>query len=304
MRFTFTTDPHELETVASYARRAIEADPKLSEPYIWLGYVLMRQGKVDECYEVEQKAMELDPANVFGPYFAAGALTVAGRHSEALPLFQRAVEIDSRFSFAWLGLGWAHLELGHANEARWSLGKAVELERERATGPTAGVSGYLGECLRRTGELAEARARCLDGLEAVEKTDHMYRDTFRGVCLCALGRTALEQGELPAGRAAFNQAASHIRGRPRALGGGHLLVQALSGLSRAGEGSRPFEQALQLFEGREGFDFCWLWVCSDDVTLLELSRAAAAVGRVEEARSLLARARETGSTEALKEEAP
>jgi hypothetical protein len=127
----------------------------------------------------------------------------------------------------------------------------------------------------------------------------MYRDTFRGVALCALGRTALEQGDVEAAHAAFTQAVAHLRGRPRALGGGHLLVQALAGLSRAGGGAAAFTEALSLFEGRGGFSFDMMWCCDDGTTLLELSRAAASAGRDAEAAELRARASAAGSREAL-----
>ncbi len=221
-----------------------------------------------------------------------------GRRDEGLRLFQRAVEIDPRHGFAWLALGWTHLDLGSHAEARWCLQKCVDLEGEVGKGPTAGVGGYLGECLRRSGDLAGARASCLQGLEAVERTDFMYRDTFRAVCLCALGRTALEQGDTAAARAAFTQAVAHLRGRVRALGGGHLLVQALAGLARSGAAG-SLDEALALFSVRHGHDFSMMWCCSDDVTLLELSRAAAASGRSDEAADLFAKARAAGSREAL-----
>jgi len=189
------------------------------------------------------------------------------------------VEADAQHGWSWLGLGLSYVTLGRFAEARWSLEQAVALEQKHSQNPTAGVSGYLGECLRRAGEPDAARARCLEGLEAVEKSDHKYRDTFRAVCLCVLGRAALDQEDLPAARAAFTQAIAHLRGRPRDLGGGHLLVQALAGLSRAGEGAEHFEEAMRLLDGRQGFDFSYLWICSDEETLSELSRAAAALGR-------------------------
>ncbi len=297
MRFPFQTDRAELERSESYARRAIAADPDLAEPRIWLGYSLSRLGRAEEAYAQEKRAMELEPANVYASYFGGFCAGLLGRRAEGLELFQRAVELDPRHGFAWLALGWTHLDLGHPSEARWCLEKAVALEGESATGPTAGVAGYLGECLRRSGELELARAACLRGLEAVERSDFMYRDTFRGLCLCALGRTALEQGDVGAARAAFTQAVAHLRGRPRALGGGHLLVQALAGLARAGEES-SLEEALDLFGRRERHDFSLMWACSDDVTLLELSRAADQAGRSEEAAELLEKARAAGSAEA------
>lgn len=304
MRFTFTTDPQELETAAGYARRAIAADPELAEPRVWLGYVLLRQGRFDDGLEQERKAMELDPSAVFAPYFGACCAALSGEYAAGLPLFQRALEIEPRHGWAWLGLGWSHLELGSGAEARWCLEKAVELERRVSPHPTAGVSGYLGECLRRLNDLEGARRSCLAGLEAVEKSDSMYRDTFRGVCLCALGRTAISQGDEAAAHAAFLQAVTHLRGRPRGLGGGYLLVQALSGLARAGAWAAPFEEALALFESRRGHDFSLMWTCSDDVTLLDLARAAAVLGREPESKALFAAARSAGSREALSLEAP
>jgi TolB-like protein/Tfp pilus assembly protein PilF len=291
MRFTFTTDPAELEKSVNYARRSISADSLLGEPHIWLGYSLWRLWNVGEAFEEEKKAMELAPANPFGPYFAGWCRLSADRADEAIPLFARAVEADAQHGWSWLGLGVSHMALGHLAEARWGLEQAVALERKHPQSPTAGVSGYLGECLRRAGEPDAARARCLEGLEAVEKSDHMYRDTFRAICLCVLGRAALDSEDLAAGRAAFTQTVAHLRGRPRALGGGHLLVQALAGLSRAGEGAGHFEEALRLFEDRRVFDFSYLWLCSDDESLSQLSLAAAALGRVDASRSLAEQAR-------------
>jgi TolB-like protein/predicted Ser/Thr protein kinase len=302
LRFTFTTDSCDLERAAGYAQRAIDSDPKLCEPHIWLGYVRLRQRRTDEVLAEENTAASLDRSAVFAPYFAGCALAFDDRRAEALPFFQRSLEIDAQHGWSWLGLGWCHLDLGHTAEASWSLGKAVELEKRQVRSPTAGVSGYLGECLRRMGDVNKARVRCLEGLEAVEKSDHMYRDTFRCVCLCALGRTALQQGDPPAARAAFVQAVSHLHGRPRALGGGQLMVQALAGLARAGDSPRSFQEARRLFELREGFDFSSMWSCSDDVSLLELARAARTLGQTDDARVLLAQARQAGSREALQEE--
>ena len=299
MRFTFTTDPAELDAAAGYARRAIDADPGFGEPRVWLGYALMRQGRLEEAEAQERRAGELDPSNPYAFYFAGCVLAFGGRHAEALRRFQRALQVEPLHGWAWMGLGWAHYELGAGDQALWCFEKAVELERLRGPHATAGASGYVGECLRRLGRLEEARRRCLEGLEDVEKSDSMYRDSFRGISLCALGRTALDQADVDAARAAFAQAVAHLRGRPRGLGGGQLVVQALAGLARAGEGARAYEEARELFETRRGLDFSSLWTCTDDVSLLELSRAASALGRAGEAEAWLARARAAGSREAL-----
>ena len=299
MRYPFQTDKRELELSESYARRAIAADPELAEPRVWLGYSLSRMGRLDEALAQESRAIELEPTNVFASYFAAFCQVNLGRREEGVRLFQKTVELEPRHGYAWLGLGWTHLDLGRPAEALWCLEKAVTIEGDSGMGPTAGVAAYLGELLRRRGDLEGARAACLRGLDAVERSDNMYRDTFRGVALCALGRTALEQRDPTAAHAAFTQAVAHLRGRPRALGGGHLLVQALAGLSRCGDGPSALDEALGLYASRQGLNFDMMWGCDDGVTLLELSRAARDAGRAEEAAGLHRRAVAAGSREAL-----
>jgi hypothetical protein len=126
----------------------------------------------------------------------------------------------------------------------------------------------------------------------------MYRDSLRGIGLLSLGRTALRQGDRAGARAAFDQAADHLRGRDRTLGGGHLLVQALAGLAQATGDLAPYEKARTLFERRTGHDFSWLWGATDDMSLLELARAARAVAKPREAIDLLRRADAAGATQA------
>ncbi len=297
MRFTFTTDHQDLEHAAGYARRAIAADPHLGDPHVWLGYALLRQERMDEALDQERQAAELDPANGYPPYFAGCVECFRNRPGEALRYFQCAVTLEPPHAFAWIGLSTTHLSAGNVAEARWCLEKAIELERTPGTVPTPGASAYLGECLRLSGQLTEARAACLSGLEAVERSDHMYRDTFRAVALCSLARISLDADDLGAARAALHQAIAHIRGRPRTLGGGFLMTQALAGLARAGEGAHLLDEALQLFTERDRFNFAIVFSCADDVTLVELGRAALALGRPEGI-ALLERACQASSFEA------
>jgi serine/threonine protein kinase/tetratricopeptide (TPR) repeat protein len=299
LRFTFTTDSAMLDEAERYARRAIEADPAYGEPHVWMSYALLRRNDSEAAFASAQRAVELDPKIPSGHYFAACAKTSSHRDDEALPHYQSCLALDPGHGFSWLGLGWSHLELGRHDEAVWCLRKAVELETE-GRGPTAGAGGFLAEALRRNGDLEGARRAALQGLATSERTDHMFRDTFRGISLVSLGRTALEQGDLDAANAAFHQTVLHIRGRPRALGGGHLLTQALAGLARAGDAS-VLDEALTLFEGRAGYDFSWLWCCQEDVTHLELARAARAGSRHEVSRRHLDAARAAGSREAQAE---
>lgn len=279
MRFTFTTDPQELTLALQYAERALAIDPENTEALVWRGYALLRQDHFEEGIACEVQAMALDPTNLYPPYFAGATLIFAGRVEEAVPYLRRAAEIGSKAPITWLALGCGYLQLGELPEARSSLERAVAMERANSGEHSfPGTAGFLAECLRRQGELPAARARALEGLEAVEKSDHMYRDTLRATCLCAIGRTALDQSDRDAATAAFRQALFQLRGRPQALASGHLAVQALAGLARAGGGAAALEEARRLFAGRAGFDFHGFYGCSDDFTGAQLRAAEQALG--------------------------
>jgi len=304
LRFPFTSDPTNLEESERYARRAIEADPKLGSPHVWLGYVALRRQDAPASIVALQRALELEPGLPEAFYFAGCAKEMMREHEEAIRYFREAIGAGRVYWFAWLGLGWSYGEIDQMDEALWCIGKAIEGERSGSPGATPGAGGHAAECLRRRGDLDAARRSALDGLASSEQTDHMYRDTFRGVCLVSLGRTALRQGDIDAARTAFQQAVLLFRGRPRALGGGHLVVQALAGLAQSGSGAALLDEAVNLERSQAGFNFMWLWCCQPEISHLELARAANAVGRKDLAHEYLQRARDAGLREALQEPDP
>lgn len=295
LQFTFTTDRRDLENGLGYSVRAIEADPANAHAHVWQGYALARLDRHEEALAAELRAMELDPTDFYGPYFGGVELHQLGRRTEAITLLQRAVANGPFAGTCWLLLGWTQLCVNRIVEARYSLSKALALEGGRNSVP--GAAAYLGECLRRAGMYEAARVHCLLGLDSIEQSDHVYRDTLRAFALCALGRTALEKSDIDTARVAFSHVLSQVHGRPSALGVGHLLVQAFAGMTRVGEDSQAFEQGVALFESREDFNFQYFHGCHDDVTLLELARAAWVLDRRREAELFLARARESGSLE-------
>ena len=196
-----------------------------------------------------------------------------GEPERALPLYQRSIELVPGFGFAWVGLGWTHLALDRSVEAQWSFRRAIALESQ-GLHSTAGAAGYLAESLRRAGRLDEARAACLEGLDAFERSDHMYRDTFRAICLVILGRTALDLGDLEAARTAFRQCLLHLGGRPRKLGGGFLACQATAGQAAADRDPAALAAARGSFTQRTPGDWSWFWQCTAHDTGLDLERAA------------------------------
>ena len=301
MRFSFTSDPAVLEVAAGYARRALDREPQNGVARAWLGYALWRQERHEEALAEELRAVEQAPDNYMATYFVATILMDMGRAVEAVPYAQRSLKAFPGWAWGWGCLAWCHLASGNRAAASWSAGRSVAIREEPGAYPYPLAFCLLAECQRRDGDLEAARESVLHGLEEVERTDHVYRDTGRAAGLCMLGRVALDQSDLEAARAAFDQAEAQLRGRPAGIGAGHVMVQTLAGQTRAGGGAAPFEEALELFERREGFNFSWVLIGSDEVSLNELARAAQGLGRDGLALKLRDRARTAGLTGLLEE---
>jgi TolB-like protein/tetratricopeptide (TPR) repeat protein len=297
MRFTFTTDADDLRNASEYARRAIAADPNIAEPHIWLGYAFLREGRLSEAIAAERCAQRLDPANPYGWYFEACVHLFHGSPAEAVPLFQRVVQREPH-PFASIGLSAAHCALGRLDEAAWCVRAAIDSEDSDVPGPTAGAGAFLSEYLRLQGRLDDARVVCIGALAAVERSDHMYRDTFRGIGLLSLARIALDKGEQAGAAAILRQLLAHVHGRYRTLGGGYLAVAATAALTRAAEGPEHLVAARRLFEQRDRYNFSTFFQCSSETALLELARAAAMVA-ANDAQELFDRAARAGAYEAV-----
>jgi len=301
--FIYTTDPRVLDTASDCARRALAREPNNGTARAWHGYSLWRQGHLEEALEEEKRATRLDPDNYMPHYFAGTILCHMGRPGEALRHLQRSVECFPEWAWGLAVLGWCHLLAGRFSEARWSFEKAVAERHRPGALPYPGAPAAYAECLRIQHELPAARKWAMLGLEEIEQSDHPYRDMTWGGSLVVLGRVALDQGDMAAAKAAFGQAVAQCRGRSRGIGAGHVMVQALAGLTRAGAGAEPFEEGLQLFEEREAFDFSWVLVCSEEISLFQLARAAAKLDRTLQAAQLLQASRQAGLSEALERDA-
>jgi non-specific serine/threonine protein kinase len=291
MRFTFTTDPAVLQAAVEYATRALDVDPSKGDPHVWRGYAHWRLGRPQEGLDELQQAMRLDATLHMAPYFAGAIALDLGRVADALPLEQRSVEVNETFSYSWLVLGLTHVRLDHFDEALYCFDRAAALER---SGLIVGADTAAAETIRRRGQATDARRYALRALERIESADHMYRDTHRGAALIVLGRSALDEGDDDAAAAAFGQAEAHLRGRPRALGGGHLLVQALAGLARASRHRGRLDEAIAIFETRRAHNFNWAFLASDIESTVHLAIAASVLGHGEADR--LARAALRGAT--------
>lgn len=272
-RFIGSANPADLEQAIAVSDRVLALDPNNGEALVWRGYALFRLDRIDESLVATGCAVELGGDDPF-PYYTHAATLLQRQPEVSLPFFQRAVQLEPRFGIGWLALGWTLVTLGRYVDARYALTRAQALEG--MPGPTflSGIGGYLAECLRAEGRLDEARVAAMAGLEAIERTDNLYRDTVRAFCLGALGRVALAQGDRDAAGTAFSQAIAQMRARTRTQGGGHVLVQALAGLAQSAGDRAAFDEARELLAARQGYSFKYFYGCDEWLTRQQLSAAA------------------------------
>jgi serine/threonine protein kinase/cytochrome c-type biogenesis protein CcmH/NrfG len=294
--------PSDYERAVAYADQALAIEPRNVESLVWKSYALSALGRHPEAENAVRQALAIQPDNTEALYFAAGVALFWKNPpavGEVLTLLRRAVESDDERGMWWLALGSAHLCLDHPREALYSFSRARRLESAPSRFSTAGAAAYAGETLRRDGRLEEARAAAFAGLEAAERSDHAYRDTFRAHALTVIGRIALDQGDTAGAEAAFHQVLAQARGRPQPRACGHFVVQALSGLTRASRNPEFLHQATRLLESRETFNFAQFYGALDSDTLFELALGAHAVDQHDRATVLLAQARDAGSPRSL-----
>lgn len=292
-----TPNPGDLESAKAHADRAIALDPLSAAAHKWKGYALWRQGLPEQAIPTLLKAVELNPGDAHAHTILGCCRLFYGSRPAALPHLQRAVEQEPLMGWGWFALATAHLALLNLTEAQYTFTRCLEIEgSSQALSPTIGVAAYLAETLRIQGKLDEAWRRALEGIQAAEASDHANRDTFRAYGLCVLGRTALQSGETVAAVTAFGQALAQLRRRTESRAAGQLMIQALAGLGRAGDAA-AFEEGVHLLENPQSWNVEPFFGCTPDQGLLELARAAHALGRGEQAQVLLARARAAGSLE-------
>jgi eukaryotic-like serine/threonine-protein kinase len=284
MRWTFTNNQGDLDIAKQYARRAIELDPSLGEPHIWLGYALFRSGQPKEALAEEQKARILDSSSSMSPYFEGLVLKELGRLDEAILSEQDALKIDPQWIPSWMLLGDLYLLVDRSTESLWCLQRCVQLERNAKSYQGTESGAMLAEVHRRMGSIAAAKAACLACLDEIEAADNMYRDHHRANCLNILGRCALTEGDLQAAAAAFHQTVTQIRGRNKTSAAGFIISRALAGEACSTQNPNLLDEACFIFRNRTEWNFATGIGNLEGDTAVDIGMAAAALGRIAEAK--------------------
>lgn len=303
MRYIHRTDPDDLNRAVSYLERALELDPELGEPYPWLCYAYMRQGKVEQSIQAGRRGVRIQPDLVQAHYFLGAAYLVSNetdpRHfQEAADAFLRAAEVDPRWEPLWLCLAEIALNVGdYAAAERFidrliALGNSSERLRQFVGGEMMG--GFLW--LRR-GDWPKARKSLARSLEILSAVDHMYREAFQALTACALSDLNLREGNAEGALAMARRALRTVKEFPRMLGHERVLARVNSAMAAAYAAAGDSARARELVrEAGERLDTVrkqpqnWIWQAAASqlahaqaVALARLGETDAALDQLEQA---------------------
>ena len=84
----------------------------------------LRNVGIDSMFDVQ---MEKDPDNALILYNKGTFLARRGEYNKAIAVFNRVIELDSRFPYAYFNRGIAYTKTGETEKAKADFGKAGEL---------------------------------------------------------------------------------------------------------------------------------------------------------------------------------
>ena len=142
-------DIGELELAEAHYRESLAIEP---QPAIYndLGFVLERQGMIEEATDAYRKALELDPESASAHYNLGAALARTGQFTEAESHLRMALETNPNTQ-TYSGLGFVLWQQDRDEEAIASLRTAIEMDPKNAAAYNA-----LGTILVEQRRLEEA----------------------------------------------------------------------------------------------------------------------------------------------------
>jgi serine/threonine-protein kinase len=167
--------------------RAIRLNPSSAQAHLFYAWYLLLTGKSEPALAELERARELDPLSLIINTRRGSFLHYLGRDVEAIPAFQRALELDSTFAFAKAGLALSYAILGRFEEA---LAQKPQFD----AGLGSFEVGQLVVTQALAGRPEEAR-RILKGLEDDRKRRYIDATAF-AAGHAALGETETAFAEL------------------------------------------------------------------------------------------------------------
>ncbi len=174
----YDRDWHEVETQFV---RALQLNPGYATTHHWYAEFLMTRGRLEEAIDAAEHAQQLDPLGLIIKTVVAMAYYFARQYDRSAEIGREILDMEPRFTPAYIWLGLAYLQLGLEREAIEVFKTEHDLAPERPT-----TLAFLGAAYARRGDRADAE-RILTDLASVD--DGVYVAAFdRALIELYLGR--------------------------------------------------------------------------------------------------------------------
>jgi DNA-binding winged helix-turn-helix (wHTH) protein/tetratricopeptide (TPR) repeat protein len=239
MRFIHRSDPNDLLCARTELEEAQRLDAELAQPYPWLCYLYMREGRFEEALRAGQRAVALLPELVQAHYFLGLAYFAtcelqADNYAYAVSHLLQASRVEPEWQASWYVLSLIALLHGdYANAEQF----AAYLKLPGAG--SVGAIRFIGaEALQATlnlrrGSTERAVEWLAESTMRLSKSDHVYREGMMALTACLQGDVHLRLGSAERALTDYRQAWHLVQKFPTMLAQPRHGVRALAGLAAA-----------------------------------------------------------------------
>lgn len=196
-------DPIWLQKADASGQQALKLNPQLTLVHVALGHVFTMKAEYDKSIEAFEKALVLEPTNIFAWQGKVAALRSAARYDQAIQTAQQGLQQFPKERFFADELGITYSQLGSYQKAEDAFRLSIQIE------PDAVVAyGALSYALVYQNRLDETLEILQQGLQ-IRSSAILYGN---------LGNALFIRGDYVGAAAAFEAAVSPTKGNP----GSHL----------------------------------------------------------------------------------
>jgi len=291
----------DLDEGVSALQRAMEIDPSMGEPYVFLAYMYARQHRHDESVAAALTAADRDPGShmawyLLGLAFGMRAVergTLADM-AHAIPPLLRAATINPEFHPSWMIAGALYILRGQYAHATSVLDKAMAVEK-RGMGFI-----FLGSYVQRaavhtySNELDAAEPLLDLAIQSYPGMDHVYAETSAAYAYFLRGVLEEHRGNDAAAESSFRASCEMAEANDHRLAIGAHWTKSRFGLARTAyrrgdkaASDSALAEALRMQATRPRFVWGWIMGTSDAETSYEAAAAHAVRGETDESLAAL-----------------
>jgi tetratricopeptide (TPR) repeat protein len=199
LKGNFLSIPDLLHKAIEMEQRALALDPRLAEAHIWLGTALLGLERVDEAIVAIEEAIRLDPNSGQAHQGLARAYWVGkGDFAAAIPVFERAIELNPEAGYSYLQLALLLAYEGRFERAIEICKRAIDLQEQFISGNAGlqivGAHARLGYVYYLTGRFDDALREYERELAFIGSGDHVLRERSLIELNVKVGAVYLRQG--------------------------------------------------------------------------------------------------------------